>query len=431
MMIPRQTAYTRRDFLRTSAGATAGLLTGFPMIVPSSVFGRTAPSNRIALGIIGVGGMGMGNLRGFSHQPAAQIVMVCDVDRRHLQAGLSEAGLKPDCGTVDFREVLAREDIDAVVVSTPDHWHVPISLAAVQAGKDVYCEKPLTQTIHEGRVLSDAVQRYGRVFQTGSHQRSDEYFHRACQLVRNGCLGVLKNIYVEIPPNNRQASSEWTPEPVPPELEYDMWLGPAPWAPYTPQRCHYTFRFISDYSGGQLTNWGSHQIDIAQWGHGTDFSGPVRVEGTGQFPKEGLFDTPLFYDLVFTYADGLQMFCRTGAGTGSVVFEGEEGRIYVSRERLLTEPKTLLKSSVPPGTIRLYYSRDHRRNFLDCVRSRKKTAAPAEIGHRTATICHLGNLALVLGRPLQWDPEKEEFVGDEQANRMRFRAMRRPWNLTQ
>jgi predicted dehydrogenase len=246
--------------------------------------------------------------------------------------------------------------------------------------------------------------------------------------VRNGRIGEIKNIYVEIPPNNRQCPPQWSPEPVPPELEYDLWLGPAPWAPYTSQRCHYTFRFISDYSGGQLTNWGSHQIDIAQWGHGSDDSGPVWVEGRGELPKEGLFDTALSYDLVFTYADGVRLFCRTGGGSGSVTFEGSRGRIFVSRERLFSEPEHLIKYAGGKDFVRLYYSRDHRRNFLDCVRSRKRTAAPAEVGHRTASICHLGNIAVQLGRPLQWDPKQEEFVGDEQANRLRFRPMRSPWN---
>lgn len=416
--------FSRRSFLKTAAASTVG----FPWVVPSSVFGKTAPSNRITLGIIGVGGMGMVNLRGFFNQPDTQIVAVCDVDRRHLQAGLAQADLDDSCGTTDFRVLLDREDIEAVVICTPDHWHVPMALAAVRAGKDVYCEKPLTLTIGEGRRLCDAVQRYGRVFQTGSHQRSDAYFHRACQFVRNGRIGTLKKIVVEIPPNNRECPSQWSPEPVPPELDYDRWLGPAPWAPYTSQRCHYTFRFISDYSGGQLTNWGSHQIDIAQWGHGSDDSGPVWIEGTGQFPKEGLFDTALSYDLVFTYADGVRLFCRTGGGSGSVLFEGTEGRIFVSRERLSSEPEDILKYPVSKEPVQLYYSRDHRRNFLECIRSRKTTAAPAEIGHRTASICHLGNIAIQLGRPLQWDPVREEFVGDEQANRLRFRAMRQPWN---
>lgn len=421
--------WTRRDFIKRSALA-AGVGIGFPSIVPSSVFGETAPSNRITIGCIGTGGMGMQNLRGFLNQPSVQIVTACDVDRNHLQEALRAAGLGSSDGTGDFRQVLARNDIDAVVIATPDHWHVPIALAAVAAGKDIYCEKPLTLTIGEGRLLADAVRAHGRIFQTGSQQRSDANFRRACELVRNGRIGKLQTIYVEIPPNNRQCPPNgWETQPVPEELDYDMWLGPAPWAPYTSQRCHYTFRFISDYSGGQLTNWGSHQIDIAQWGHGTDLSGPVQIEGKGQFPEDGLFDTPLSYDLVYTYADGVRLLCRTGGGSGSVTFRGEEGEIYVSREQIRSHPQSILKSAVKPGEIRLYYSQDHRRNFLECVRSRKTPAAPPEIGHRTTTICHLGNIALLLGRTLRWDPDKEEFIGDEQADRMRVRAMRAPWKL--
>lgn len=421
--------WTRRDFLKYSATA-AGAGFGFPAIVPSSVFGQNAPSNRITIGCIGTGGMGMSNLRGFLNQSDTQIVAVCDVDQTHLQEALQAAGLGPSDGTADFREVIAREDIDVIVNSTPDHWHVPISLVAVAAGKDIYCEKPLTLTIREGRILADAVRTYGRVFQTGSHQRSDANFRKACELVRNGRIGKLQTIYVEIPPNNRQCSREgWKPEPIPEELDYDMWLGPAPWASYTSQRCHYTFRFISDYSGGQLTNWGSHQIDIAQWGLGMDLSGPMRIEGSGRFPESGLFDTALSYDLTFTYADGVRLVCRTGGGSSSITFQGEEGEIYVSREQLTSRPQSIIKSPIKPGEIRLYYSRDHRENFLECVRSRKTPAASVEIGHRTATICHLGNIALRLGRPLRWDPDKEEFIGDDQANRMRYRVMRAPWKL--
>lgn len=400
---------------------------GFPAIVPSSVFGKEAPSNRITLGCIGTGGMGMGNLKGFLNQSGARIVAACDVDQRHLQTALETAGLDSSAGYRDFREVIAREDIDAVVISTPDHWHVPIALAAVEAGKDVYCEKPMTLTIGEGRILADAVKRCGRLFQTGSHQRSDRDFRIACELVRNGRIGKLQNILVEIPPNNRQCQDSWRQEPLPKELDYDFWLGPAPWAPYTQQRCHYTFRFIFDYSGGQLTNWGSHHIDIAQWGHGTDLTGPVRIEGSGKFPESGLFDTATKVYITYTYADGVTLVCRTGSGSGGVVFKGREGQIAVNRGRITARPESILKSTMKPEEIQLYYSDNHRGNFLDCVRSRKTPAAPVEIGHRSATICHLGNIAMLLGRPLQWDPEKEEFINDDQANRMRFRSVRDPW----
>lgn len=418
---------SRRDFLKRSAAFASCLVPGFPAIVPSSVLGSQSPSNRITIGFVGTGGMGMVNLRGFLSQPGTQVVAVCDVDRRHLQRALQTAGLEQSAGCRDFREVIARKDIDVIVNSTPDHWHVPIALAAVRAGKDIYCEKPLTLTIGEGRLLADTVKRYGCVFQTGSHQRSDREFRRACQLVGSGRIGKVQSILVEIPPNNRQCPDRWEQEPVPNELDYDFWLGPAPWASYTEQRCHYTFRFISDYSGGQMTNWGSHHIDIAQWGHGTDLTGPVRIEGRGEFPESGLFDTATRIDLTYTYADGVTLVCRTGSGSGGVTFMGEEGRISVNRGRLQAQPESILKSTFKPDDIQLYYSDDHHGNFLECVRSRKTPAAPAEIGHRSATICHLGNIAMHLGRPLRWDPEKEEFIGDDHANRLRFRAERDPW----
>ncbi len=421
----------RRAFLKYSALAAGGAI-GFPTIVPSSVFGQNAPSNRIVIGCIGIGGMGMGNLRGFLGQPNTQIVSVCDVDRKHLDKALQTAGLTASSGTTDFREVISRPDIDVIVNSTPDHWHVPIAIAAVTAGKDVYCEKPLTLTLGEGRLLADAVKRHNRVFQTGSHQRSDATFRRACEMIRNGRIGKLRDILVEIPPNNVHCSPDgWKQEPVPEELDYDFWLGPAPWAPYTRQRCHYTFRFISDYSGGQMTNWGSHHFDIAQWGHGTDMTGPIRIEGRGLFPSSGLFDTAEQPEVTYTYADGVTLRCRTGSGSGGVTFYGQEGRLFVGRGRVSAHPKSILKTPIKPGEIRLYYSDDHKGNFLDCVRSRKTPVASAEIGHRSASICHLGNIAMLLGRPLQWDPLKEEFIHNDQANRMRFRVMRDPWKLNE
>lgn len=402
---------------------------GFPTVLPSSVFGQAAPSNRITVGCIGVGGMGMANLRAFLHQPASQVVAVCDVDANHLREGLREAKLDAAAGYRDFRELLARKDIDAVVICTPDHWHVPISLEAIRAGKDIYCEKPLTLTIQEGRDLADAVQRYGRVFQTGSHQRSDARFRHACELVRNGRLGEIKRIFVEIPPNNRHSDpAGWQPEPAPRELDYDMWLGPAPWAPYTAQRCHYTFRFIRDYSGGQITNWGAHHFDIVQWALGMDDSGPVEIEGTGVFPESGLFNTALQMDIRYRYASGVEIHCVTGTGSGDIRFEGTEGALEVSRSRLRTEPESLARSVIAPDEVHLYRSIEHHVNFLDCVRGRKQPVTNAEIGHRSSTVCHLGNIAMLTGDRLTWDPQKEEFIGHDQANRMRFRSLRTAWH---
>lgn len=408
-----------------AAGAAA---IGFPMVVPSTVFGQNAPSNRITIGCIGVGGMGTANMRAFLNQPGAQMTAVCDVDANHLRNALRIAGLPESAGCRDFREIIARRDIDAVVVCTPDHWHVPISIAAVCAGKDVYCEKPLTLTIGEGRDLADVVSRYGRVFQTGSHQRSDARFRYACELIRNGRLGRIKRILVEIPPNNHHSDpAGWKPEPVPEELDYDRWLGPAPWAPYTSQRCHYTFRFIRDYSGGQITNWGAHHFDIVQWALGMDDSGPVEIEGKGIFPESGLFNTALQMDIRYRYANGEEIHCVTGTGSGDICFEGTEGVLWVSRERLRTQPESIARSVIGPNEVHLYKSVEHHENFLDCVRSRKQPITNAEIGHRSSTVCHLGNIAMLTGDRLTWDPQKEVFVNNDQANRLCNRSLRTTW----
>lgn len=398
-----------------------------PIIVPSSVFGANAPSNRITIGSIGVGGMGTSDMKGFKGNPNAEIVAVCDVDAGHRREACKVAGLDPKSSYNDFRELLARDDIDAVVVATPDHWHVPISIAAVRAGKDVYCEKPLTLTIAEGRALVDEVRRYGRVLQTGSQQRSSDNFRFACELVRNGRIGKVHTVRVGIPGNNRTCEPTWTPEPVPEGFDYDLWLGPALWAPYHRQRCHYEFRFMLDYSGGQPTNWGAHHLDIAQWGLGMDSSGPVEIVGNGEFPTTGLFTTATKVYFEATYADGVKLICQTGGS--NTRFEGADGWVDISRGDLKTQPDSLKKEIIGPDEIHLYQSRDHKQNFLDCIKSRKDPIAGAETGHRSATLCHLGNIAMLLGRKLKWDPVRERFLGDSAANSMLARSMRAPWRL--
>ena len=416
---------SRREFLTRSAAA-AGAALACPAMVPSSVFGADAPSNRIAMGSIGVGGQGSGNMRGFNGQPGCEVIAVCDVDAEHCEKAAKRIGLDAKACYNDFRDLLARNDIDAVSIATPDHWHVPTSIAAVRAGKDVYCEKPLTLTIAEGRTLADEVKRYGRVFQTGSQQRSGAEFHKACELVVNGRIGKLHTMRVGISGNNRTCEPTWTPEPVPEGLDYDMWLGPAPWEPYHTQRCHYQFRFILEYSGGQMTNWGAHHLDIAQWGNQTDDTGPVEIRGKGEFPRTGLFTTALKAEVEYTYANGVKIFLSRGGGTR---FEGTEGWIYVNRGKLQAEPESLLSSVIGPNEKHLYQSRDHKRNFLDCIRSRKDPICTAEIGHRTSTVCHLGNIAMMLDRPLKWNPQKEQFINDDEANRMTWRPRRAPWRL--
>ena len=399
----------------------------FPAIVPSSIFGANAPGNRITIGCIGTGGMGTGNLRGFKSRPDSEVIAVCDVDTNHRETARQIAGLDKKSSYNDFRQLLARDDIDAVVVCTPDHWHVPISIAAAKAGKDIYCEKPLTLSISGGRSLADMVKRYGRILQTGSKQRSDDRFRLACELVRNGRIGKLKTIKVEIPGNNRENPLTWQVMPVPKGFDYDMWLGPAQFQPYTETRCFYTFRFIADYSGGQMTNWGAHYLDIAQWAMDADDSGPVEIKGAGELPKNGLFNTALKYDIEYTYKNGVKLTCKTG-NTG-IWFEGTEGWIYVDRGKIETGPKSIRSSGIRPDEIHLYRSKNHKQNFLDCIKSRKKPIADAETGHRSSTVCHLGNLALLLKRKLRWDPEKECFINDSEANKLLSPYKRSPWDF--
>jgi predicted dehydrogenase len=416
---------SRREFLKGSAAAGAAF--AWPTIVPSSVFGAAAPSNRLTVGCIGLGGQGSGNMKGFNAKKDCAVVAVCDVDADHREKAREMVGLDVKSSYNDFRDVIARDDIDAVSIAAPDHWHVPISIAAVRAGKDVFCEKPLTLTIAEGRVLVDEAKRYGRVFQTGSQQRSGSEFRKACELVVNGRIGKLHTMTVQIPGNNRKCEPTWTPEPVPAGFDYDMWLGPAPWEPYHKQRCHYEFRFLLDYSGGQMTNWGAHYLDIAQWGNQADSTGPVEIKGKGEFLATGLFTTATKADIEYTYANGVKLVLTTGGG--STRFEGSEGWVFVTRGKLDAEPKSLVASTIAPDEIHLYNSNDHKQDFLDCIKTRKDPICNAEVGHRSSTVCHLGNIAMLLDRPLKWDPQKEQFIGDDEANRMRQRPARAPWCL--
>jgi predicted dehydrogenase len=426
---------SRRQFLRRSAAAAA--VCAAPAVLPAAVLGagpRPAPSERIALGFVGTGSQGIGmNLRNFRGQPDAQAAALCDVDKRHLARAVRTAG-GADKGiftTGDWRELVARRDLDAVVVSTPDHWHVPIAVAAARAGKDVFCEKPLSLTVSEGRILSDTVSRFGRVFQTGSENRSKGNFVRACELVRNGRIGRLREIHTTL---NRGPvpRSDGRPQPVPEWLDYDMWLGPAPDAPYCRGRCHFVFRYIRDYSGGQLTDLGAHILDIAQWGHGTDRTGPVRVEGRGVFPDHPLYNTAVEWDLTYTFADGVTLTCRHGRprAWGNVRFVGTDGWVHAEWNSVTASTREILESPIGAGDIRLRTCPGReQRDFLDCVKSRAETYAPAEVGHRTASLAHLGNIAMLLGRPLRWDPDRERFANDDTANGMLSRAMRSPWTL--
>jgi len=305
-----------------------------------------------------------------------------------------------------------------------------MAMAATKAGKQIYCEKPMTLTIAEGRAMVEAVRRYGVVFQTGSHERSNGKVRFACELVRNGRIGKLERIIAPLGPNNRENPVGWKPMPVPAGFDYDMWLGPAPWAAYHKDRCLYKFRFIRDYSGGQTTNLGAHSLDMGQWGNGTDDTGPVEVEDTGgRFPRKGLFNTATGVSFRARYANGVELICKTDpAKWTGVRFEGSEGWVEVGK-RFETHPESLARSVIGPDEIHLYESSNHQRNFLDCIKSRREPAAPVETGHRSATVCHLGNIAMLLGRKLRWDPVKERFLNDDEANRLLDRPRRAPWRI--
>ena len=421
---------SRRGFLARTAALAA------PSIVPASVLGaggQTPPSSRISIGFIGTGGHGMGwNLPPYLQHGSARVSAVCDVDPEHLQAAkrvVDRHYKDTSCfATKDFREVIARKDIDAVMISTPDHWHTLISLHAILAGKDVQCEKP-TLTIREGQVLTAAVRKHRKVFQTSTEDRSVPEYHRMAELVRNGRIGKLQRIEVILPRNPTEPGDP-TPQPVPPGFDWEMWLGPAPFAPYTRDRAHFNFRWIWDYSGGIICDWGAHLFDTAQWANDTERSGPVEVEGTGTFWEGGLFNTVKDYDVTYRYANGVVMTLKPG--NPSIKFIGGEGWVGSTGWRAPVEAssKAILESRIGPEELHLYTnSRGEHDDFLQSVKSRKDPYFPVDIGHRVSTVCHLANIALKLGRKIRWDPVKEEIIGDPAASGMLDRPRRDPWQL--
>ncbi len=434
--------FSRREFLKT-CGAAAGLV-AFPYVIrPSALgkFGTVAPSNRIAMGVIGCGAMGTGNAQTFLYNfPQVQFVAVCDVDLRRARTLKEEIDRKygnEDCVVYsDFRRLIARGDLDAVCHAVPDHWHAPISIACAQAGLDMYGEKPLARTIQEGRAICEAVRRYEVIWQTGSWQRSLANFHRACELVRNGRIGKVSYVEVGLPDGNPNSPS-FRPLPVPNGFDYEMWLGPAPWRPYQDfghGGVHWDWRWIMDYSGGQLTDWAGHHIDIAHWGLGLDLTGPCEVEGQGKYYQDGIYDTPYEYEFVCRYENGLQMkvanASRLPKGMGTTWY-GEHGWIHVDRGDVLeaSNPK-ILREKIGPNETRLFFSPSgHHGNFIDCIKSRGRTAAPAEVAHRSITVGLLGEIAMLLGRKIKWDPKTETILNDPQASRMLGRSMRSPWHL--
>jgi len=427
--VNKKRACSRRQFLRRAAAFGAAL--SAPQIVPAAVFGapgRPAPSGRIALGHVGVGGMGGGHLGGFLGNSRTKSVAVCDVDEGRRMAAkkrVDERYGNGDCAAYnDFRDLLDRKDVDAVVIATPDHWHALVGIYASKSGKDIYCEKPLTLTVEEGRALVSAVRRWGRVFQVGSQQRSEGNFRFACELVRSGRIGKLHTIRTGF---GASPSMGWEPEESPPAgLDWNLWLGPAPFKNYSKNRCFYQFRWIFDYSGGQMTDWGAHHNDIAQWGNGTDLSGPVDIDGKGEFPKDGLWDTATKIHVEYAYRNGVKLICGQGHGAK---FEGTDGWVHVDRGFLQAHPADLLKEKLGPDDVHLYESPGHHADWLDCIETRRRPICDVEIGHRSVTVCHLGNISMRLGRPIRWDPDREEILGDEEASRLLSKPMRAPWHL--
>jgi predicted dehydrogenase len=458
-------SWTRRRFIQTAASFSAAA--GWPLVAPARLFGADAPSNRVNLGFIGCGNQSTIDLPAFLGHPDCQVLAVCDVNtasggyrtadqylgRQPAQekvhafyAARQASGLYRGCEAYqDFREVLARPDIDAVAIVVPDHWHALMVVLAARAGKDIYCEKPLSLTVRQGQAMVQAVRQHRRILQTGSHYRSSPDNRRGCELVRNGRIGQVKRILTQVAEINAvDPGPGWQPMPVPEGFDYELWLGPAPWAPYHKDRCFYRFRFNLDYSGGQVTNFGAHSNDAAQWALGMDQSGPVEVEDRGAEwpPKGGLYNTATKTAFWARYENGIELICQTAQPGFGIRYEGTEGWIEYGYQGLKTYPASLKTSPLGANDTRLPMSNpnrteeasqqhipDHVRNFLDAVKSRQEPVAPVEVGHRSATVCHLGNIAMRLKRRLRWDPVGEQFVGDEEANAMLIRPMRAPWHL--
>jgi predicted dehydrogenase len=439
---------SRRQFLRRAVGGISVGAAG-PMIAPSSVLGAQGavpPNSRITIGFIGTGRQAVyANIPGFLREPDAQAVAVCDVDlwrmdqaRQQIErfyANRTASGTFKGCRMYrDWRQLVAAPDIDAVMISTPDHWHVRMAVAALKAGKDVACEKPLTRNIAEGRLLCQTVATTGRVFRTDSEFRCLRAWHRAAQLVRNGKIGQLEHVRTSTPKDPTLGPQP--AQPVPPELDYDMWLGPAPDRPYTEKRVHPRHDLkgrpgwlcIRDYADGMLANWGAHINDIALWASGHEHTGPVEVQATGRYPPPGnLWDVILEFEAQFTFANGLKLTCVTDQPY--IRFEGTEGWVQVKYPNELEAfPESLLSWAPGPNDVQLPFKSSEKRDFLDAVKARRQPLCDAEAGHRTTCLSHLALAAIQLGRKFRWDPVTEKAVNDEAVDRLLApKPGRPPW----
>ena len=435
---------SRRGFLSRSLAVMAA--TGIPLWYGREILAadeqkkdtKVAAGDKIVLGAIGIGSpasRGRAIAQDALNTKRVQYVSICDVDARHRKSAVE--WMKDKGQQVkeykDYRELLDNKDIQAVTIAVPDHWHVLVAIEALRKGKDVYCEKPLSLTIAEGQALLKVLKGTKQVFQVGSQQRSDGRFRMACELVRNNRLGQIRTVETRIGDFVKDLKGQIGPfatAPVPEGLDWNFWQGPTPAVDFVPQRCHYTFRWWYEYSGGKMTDWGAHHNDIAQWGLGMDESGPVAVEATGfADPRSNCYNVHSGFSVHYTYAgDGPRLVC-TADGENGIKFIGEDGKwIFVSRGKIDASDKKLLQEPLGSGAARLYVSNNHMADFLDSVVSRKPTICTAEIGHRSVTVCHIGVIALRTGKKLKWDPVAERF-DDEEANKMLSRPMRAPGKL--
>ena len=428
----KTTAFSRRQFVAAAASALA-----MPTLVPARALGRdgaVAPSNRIGIGVIGLGDRGNYHLSALSAFKEAQVLSVCDVrgnQARAVGAKFHEKTGSKDCVvTQDFRDILARPDIDAITVAAPENWHAIMSIEAMKAGKDVYCEKALSLTVAEGRAVCAAVRRTGRELQAGTQQRSDPRFRFACELARNGYLGKLHTVTAAVPSGRRMLKIPLAPLPA--DVNYDLWLGPAPDKPYRENLCAYNWYFLTDYCAGWIQSWGVHHLDIALWGAPALMASTLEVEGTADFLPEGDADVSFGWNVTMTAPDGLRLrfFDDASSPVGhGVRFEGDKGWVHVTRGAITAEPASLLEVLIKPGDERLYCSNNHMENFLQCIRSRRDPVAPVEACHAATSISLVADIASRTGRKLTWDWGKERFANDELANRMLSRTLRQPWHV--
>lgn len=462
----RDNVLTRRSFIRTSIAAGAGLAAipaiGAPLYVPSSVLkGENAPSNRINIGVIGTGRIALGHdMPGVMKYESAHIIAVCDLDARRVEEARKQviAFRKEKFGKADevrtyenYEELLANPEIDAVIICTPDHWHAKIAIEAVRAGKDVYLEKPTSLTIAEGRLMSNAVNSTGRIFQLGTQQRSSEQFRYACELVRNGRIGTLREVEIRLPGD--PAGGNASPMPVPDGFNYEKWLGSTPYVPYTEDRVHPKEGYgrpgwlrCEQFGAGMITGWGNHHFDIAQWAMGTEYTGPVEISGSAEFPREGLWNVHGDYHTEMLYANGVKVFgiTETSEKPNGILFTGDDGWIFVCRgdykatasdpgsfegSPLVASDPRILKAGIKDSEIHLTVSEDHHLNWLNAIRTRRQPVSPAEVGHRSCSVCLLQHIAMRLGRKLYWDPTLERFINDDEANALLSRPERYPYQI--